>query len=635
MDKKKLENLEVHLKVDEKIYPPKEIVERAWIKDYETVYKKSIEDKEGFWSEVAKELEWFKPWDKVLEWKHPYARWFVNGKTNITYNALDRHIKNGKGNKIAYIYVDEEGNEEKITYKELLEKVEALANGLKSLGLKKGDRVSIYMPNSIEAIVSMLACARLGIIHSVVFAGFSEGALRMRIDDAQARAVITATYTKRRGKKIPLLPTVEKAIDGLDNVEKVIVWDRDKEGVIKDKGNKFIDFNSLIEENRGNCPPEIMDAEDPLFILYTSGTTGKPKGVLHTTGGYMVYTYYTAKIVFDLHDEDIYWCTADIGWITGHSYIVYAPLVNGITSVIMEGVPTYPHPGIWWEYVDKYKVNVFYTAPTAIRMLMKYGDEIPAKYDLSSLRILGSVGEPINPEAWHWYYENIGRKKCVIVDTWWQTETGGHIITTIPSYPMKPGKAGKPFFGIEVAIVDKNGEELPPNTVGYLVIKNPWPSMMRNCWGQPERYKKYWTEIKNYYNPDDLASIDEEGYIMIVGRADDVISVAGHRIGTMEVESAIVEHPDVVEAAVIGKPDDVKGERIKAFVILKEGVKPSDELKKEIQKTVREILGAIAIPEEIEFVEKLPKTRSGKIMRRVLRAKELGMEIGDLSTLDD
>ena len=635
MDKKKLEGLEVHLKVDEKIYPPKEIVERAWIKDYETVYKKSIEDREGFWDKVARELEWFEYWDKVLEWKHPYGRWFVNGKTNITYNALDRHIKNGKGDKVAYIYVDEEGNEERITYKELLQKVEAFANGLKSLGLKKGDRVSIYMPNSIEAIVSMLACARLGIIHSVVFAGFSEGALKMRIEDADARAVITATYTKRRGKKIPLLPTVESAVKDLPNVKNVIVWDRDSEGVVKDKGDRFVDFYSLINKNKGECPAEVMDSEDPLFILYTSGTTGKPKGVLHTTGGYMVYTYYTAKIVFDLHDEDIFWCTADIGWITGHSYIVYAPLVNGVTSVIMEGVPTYPHPGIWWEYVDKYKVNVFYTAPTAIRMLMKFGDDIPAKYDLSSLRILGSVGEPINPEAWHWYYEHIGRKKCVIVDTWWQTETGGHIITTIPSYPMKPGKAGKPFFGIEVAIVDKNGEELPPNTVGYLVIKTPWPSMMRNCWGQPERYKKYWTEIKNYYNPDDLASIDEEGYIMIVGRADDVISVAGHRIGTMEVESAIVEHPDVVESAVIGKPDEVKGERIKAFVILKEGVNPSEELKKEIQKTVREILGAIAIPEEIEFVDKLPKTRSGKIMRRVLRARELGMEIGDLSTLDD
>jgi len=632
---KNLESLEVHLKVQEKIYPPKEIVERAWIKDYEEVYKRSIEDREGFWDEVASELEWFQKWDKVLEWNHPYAKWFVNGKTNITYNALDRHVKEGKGDKIAYIYVDEEGNEEKITYKELLEKVEALSNGLKSLGLKKGDRVSIYMPNSIEAIASMLACARLGIIHSVVFAGFSEGALKMRIEDAQSRAVITTTYTKRRGKKIPLLPVVEEATKELDHIEKIIVWDRDKEGVAEQKGDRFVDFDKLIEQNKGECLPEIMDAEDPLFILYTSGTTGKPKGVLHTTGGYMVYTYYTAKIVFDLHDEDIYWCTADIGWITGHSYIVYAPLVNGITSVIMEGVPNYPHPGIWWEYVDKYKVNVFYTAPTAIRMLMRYGDDIPAKYDLSSLRILGSVGEPINPEAWHWYYEKIGRKKCVVVDTWWQTETGGHIITTIPSYPMKPGKAGKPFFSIEVKIVDKEGNELPPNKVGYLVITTPWPSMMRTCWGQPERYLKYWTEIKNYYNPDDLASMDEEGYIMIVGRADDVLSVAGHRIGTMEVESAIVEHEDVVEAAVIGKPDEVKGERIKAFVILKEGVEPSEDLKKGIQKVVREILGPIAIPEEIEFVDKLPKTRSGKIMRRVLRARELGLEIGDLSTLDD
>jgi len=395
------------------------------------------------------------------------------------------------------------------------------------------------------------------------------------------------------------------------------------------------DLNRLIEENKGECSPEEMDSEDPLFILYTSGTTGKPKGVLHTTGGYMVNTYYTAKIVFDLHEDDIYWCTADIGWITGHSYIVYAPLTNGVTSVIMEGVPVYPHPGIWWEYVDKYRVNIFYTAPTAIRMLMRFGDEIPAKYDLSSLRILGSVGEPINPEAWHWYYEHIGRKRCVIVDTWWQTETGSHMITTIPSYPMKPGKAGKPFFTIEAAVVDKNGNELPPNTVGYLVIKNPWPSMLRTCWGNPERYEKYWKEIDNVYNADDLASIDEDGYIMIVGRADDVLSVAGHRIGTMEVESAIVEHPDVVEAAVIGKPDPIKGQKIKAFVVLKVGVEPSDQLKKEIQNTVREILGPIAIPEEIDFVDKLPKTRSGKIMRRVLRAQELGLEVGDLSTLED
>ncbi|ACO04826.1 MAG TPA: acetate--CoA ligase [Persephonella sp.] len=625
---------EVHLKVQEKIYPPEDIVKRAWIKDYDEVYKRSIEDREGFWAEVAEELHWFRKWDKVLEWNFPYAKWFVGGKTNITYNALDRHIKNGKGDKIAYIYVDEDGNEEKVTYSELLEKVNALANGLKRLGLKKGDRVSIYMPNSIEAVVSMLACARIGVIHSVVFAGFSEGALHMRIDDAKASAVITATYTKRRGRKIPLLPTVEKAIKDLDYIKNVIVWDRDKEGVT-DKDDKYVDLNRLIEENKGECSPEEMDSEDPLFILYTSGTTGKPKGVLHTTGGYMVNTYYTAKIVFDLHEDDIYWCTADIGWITGHSYIVYAPLTNGVTSVIMEGVPVYPHPGIWWEYVDKYRVNIFYTAPTAIRMLMRFGDEIPAKYDLSSLRILGSVGEPINPEAWHWYYEHIGRKRCVIVDTWWQTETGSHMITTIPSYPMKPGKAGKPFFTIEAAVVDKNGNELPPNTVGYLVIKNPWPSMLRTCWGNPERYEKYWKEIDNVYNADDLASIDEDGYIMIVGRADDVLSVAGHRIGTMEVESAIVEHPDVVEAAVIGKPDPIKGQKIKAFVVLKVGVEPSDQLKKEIQNTVREILGPIAIPEEIDFVDKLPKTRSGKIMRRVLRAQELGLEVGDLSTLED
>ncbi|WP_457641554.1 acetate--CoA ligase [Persephonella sp.] len=625
---------EVLLKLHEKIYPPEDIVKRAWIKDYESVYKRSIEDREGFWNEVAQELHWFEKWDKVLGWDFPHAKWFIGGKTNITYNALDRHIQNGKGNKIAYIYVDEEGNEKKISYKDLLDEVNAFANGLRSLGLKKGDRVSIYMPNSIESVVSMLACARIGVIHSVVFAGFSEGALRMRVDDAKARAVITATYTKRKGKKIPLLPTVENAVKDLDYVEHIIVWDRDNEGVA-DKGARYKDFYELADENKGECKPEIMDSEDPLFILYTSGTTGKPKGVLHVVGGYMVNTYYTAKIVFDLHEDDIYWCTADIGWITGHSYMVYAPLMNGVTSIIMEGVPVYPHPGIWWEYVEKYKVNIFYTAPTAIRMLMKYGDEIPAKYDLSSLRILGSVGEPINPEAWHWYYEHIGRKKCVVVDTWWQTETGSHMITTIPSYPMKPGKAGKPFFSIEVAVVDKKGNELPPNTVGYLVIKNPWPSMLRTCWGNPERYKKYWTEIDHVYNADDLASIDEDGYIMIVGRVDDVLSVAGHRIGSMEVESAIVEHPDVVEAAVIGKPDPVKGERIKAFVVLKVGVEPSEELIKDIQEEVRKILGPIAIPEEIEFIDKLPKTRSGKIMRRVLRAKELGLEIGDLSTLED
>ncbi len=628
------EKLEVLLKVREKYEPSKEVVERAWIKDYESLYQESIKDREGFWAKVAEELEWFQKWDKVLEWNYPYAKWFVGAKTNITYNCLDRNVKEGRRNKVAYIYIDEDNNEKKITYGELLELVNRLANGLKSLGVKKGDRVSIYMPTTIEGIASMLACARIGAIHSVVFAGFSEGALRTRIEDAKAKVVITASYTKRRGKKVALLPTVESAIDGLDFVEKVIVWDRDGDTLTGDN-NLFVEFYQLVKNSSPECEPEVMDAEDPLFILYTSGTTGKPKGVLHTTGGYMVQTYFTSKVVFDLHEDDIYWCTADIGWITGHSYIVYGILANGVTSVITEGAPDYPDPGRWWSYVEKYRVNVFYTAPTAIRMFMKYGEEWPAKYDLSSLKILGSVGEPINPEAWHWYYEHIGRNNCVIVDTWWQTETGAHMITTVPSYPAKPGKAGKPMFSVEVDIVDKDGNKLPPDTVGFLVIKTPWPSMLRTCWGEPERYEKYWNTIQGVYFAGDLASYDEEGYVMILGRADDVINVAGHRIGTMEVESALVDHPSVAEAAVIGKPHEVKGESIKAFVVLKKGHEPSDNLVDELKLHVRKVLGPVAVPDEIEFIDKLPKTRSGKIMRRILKAQELGLEVGDVSTLED
>ncbi|SNZ16069.1 acetate--CoA ligase [Hydrogenobacter hydrogenophilus] len=622
------------LKVEEKYFPPQSIVESAWIKDYESLYKESIKDREGFWAKVAEELHWFKKWEKVLEWNYPYAKWFVGAKTNITYNCLDRHVKNGKRNKVAYISIDEDNNERKITYGELLELVNRIANGLKSLGVKKGDRVSIYMPNTIEAVACMLACARIGAIHSVVFAGFSEGALRLRIDDAKAKVVITASYTKRRGKKIDLLATVQRAIDGLEFVEKVVVWDRDKD-VLNGESKLFVSLDELIKKSSPHCEPEAMDAEDPLYILYTSGTTGKPKGVLHTTGGYMVGTYYTTKVVFDIKEDDIYWCTADIGWVTGHSYIVYGPLAVGTTSLIVEGAPDYPDPGRWWSYVEKYRVNIFYTAPTAIRMFMKYGEEWPAKYDLSSLRILGSVGEPINPEAWHWYFKNIGREKCVIVDTWWQTETGMHMITTIPSYPTKPGKSGKPFFTIEALVVDKNGNVLPPNTIGNLVIKTPWPSMLRTCWGEPERYEKYWNTIPGYYLTGDLASYDEEGYIMILGRADDVLNVAGHRIGTMEVESALVDYPAVAEAAVIGKPHEIKGESIKAFVILKKGYEPSEKLVEEIKHHVRQVLGPIAVPDEIEFVEKLPKTRSGKIMRRVLKAQELGLPVGDISTLED
>jgi acetyl-coenzyme A synthetase (EC 6.2.1.1) len=626
---------EVLLKVEDKYYPPKHIVERVWVKDYESLYQESIKDREGFWAKVAEELHWFKKWDKVLDWQFPYAQWFVGAQTNITYNCLDRHVLNGRRNKVAYIWLDEDNNEQKITYGELLELVNRIANGLKSLGVKKGDRVSIYMPNTIPAIACMLACARIGAIHSVVFAGFSEGALRTRIEDAKAKVLITATYTKRRGKKIDLLATAQRAIDGLSFVEKVVVWDRDGD-VLNEESPLLVSLDKLIKESSPVCEPEVMDAEDPLFILYTSGTTGKPKGVLHTTGGYMVETYYTTKVVFDAHEDDIYWCTADIGWITGHSYIVYGPLANGLTSLTVEGAPDYPNPGRWWSYVERYRVNIFYTAPTAIRMFMRFGEEWPAKYDLSSLRVLGSVGEPINPEAWEWYYKHIGRERCVIVDTWWQTETGAHMITTVPSYPAKPGKAGKPFFTIEPAVVDSQGNPLPPNTVGNLVIKSPWPSMLRTCWGEPERYEKYWTTIPGQvYFTGDLATYDEEGYIMILGRADDVLNVAGHRIGTMEVESALVDHPAVAEAAVIGKPHEIKGEAIKAFVILKKGVEPSDRLKEDIKQHVRQVLGAIAVPDEIEFVEKLPKTRSGKIMRRVLKAQELGLPVGDVSTLED
>ena len=623
---------EVLLKVDEKINPPAHILEEAHIKDYESIYQRSVKDPEGFWTEVAQDITWFKPFSKVLEWNFPYAKWFLDAKLNASYNCLDRHIEEGHRNKVAYIEVNEDLEEHKITYGELLELVNRLANGLKSLGLKKGDRVSIYMPNTVEAVASMLACARIGLIHQVVFAGFSEGALRTRVEDAGASAIITATYTKRRGKKVELLPTALEAIKGLDSIKHVICWDRDNAGLPEG----VLSFYDIVKNQKPECEPEHMDSEDPLFILYTSGTTGKPKGVIHTTGGYMVNVHFTTKNVFALKPNDIYWCTADIGWITGHSYIVYGPLSVGVTSVIFEGAPDYKDPSTWWKIVEKYRVNKFYTAPTAVRLFMKYGEQWPEAHDLSSLKILGSVGEPINPEAWHWYYEHIGHENCAIVDTWWQTETGAHMITTLPGNPMKPGKAGKPLPGVEVAIVDKNGNPVPPNTVGYVVIKRPWPSMMRDCWGQTERYKKYWTEIPgNVYNADDLGSIDEEGYIMIVGRADDVLSVAGHRIGTMEVESAIVDHEAAAEAAVIGKPDPIKGERIKAFVILKQGYKPSEELKKSIQEHVKHVLGAIAYPEEIEFVDKLPKTRSGKIMRRVLKAKELGLDVGDVSTLED
>lgn len=627
---------EILLKVNRVYNPPRSIVESAYIKpeEYERLYEESIRDPEAFWAKIAsEELHWFRRWDKVRTGEPPYCQWFVNGKLNITYNCLDRHVNAGKRNKVAYIYTNEEQHEIKVTYGELLDMVNRFANGLKALGVQKGDRVAIYMPLIVEQIVAMLACARIGAVHSVVFGGFSAPALRMRLIDAEAKVVITSTWTRRRGKKIDLKSSVDEAIADLSFLEKVVVVQR--EGDDYELVEKEADFHGLIKSQSPVCEPEVMDAEDPLFILYTSGTTGKPKGVLHTVGGYNLYTHYTTKIVFDLHENDIYWSTADPGWITGHSYLVYGPLSVGVTSVIAEGAPDYPDPGWWWSIIERYKVNVFYTAPTAVRLFMRYGEEWPRKYDLSSLRILGCVGEPLNPEAWLWFYEEIGKKKCALVDTWWQTETGGHMVTTLPSYPAKPGKAGKPFFGILVDVVDKTGQPVPPNTVGTLVIKQPWPSGLRTCWNEPERYEKYWKTIPPYYVAGDLATKDEDGYIMFLGRADDVLNVSGHRIGTAEVESALVSHPAVAEAAVIGKPHPVKGECIKGFVILKRGQEPSDLLIEDIKLHVRRELGSLAVPDELQVLDSLPKTRSGKIMRRVLKSQELGIPVGDISTLED
>ncbi|WP_457755209.1 acetate--CoA ligase [Thermovibrio ammonificans] len=631
MSKEQLDHL---LKKELVIPPPEEFVKNANVKDYEAEYKRFLENPEKFWEEVAQQLIWFKKWEKVLEWNYPYAKWFVGGKTNITVNALDRHVKGGKRNKVAFFWEDELGNEKVVTYGELYRLVNKLANALKRAGIKKGDRVVIYMPLVIEQVAAMLACARIGAIHSVVYAGFSASALRHRIEDAEAKMVITADVTIRRGRAIPLKQIVDQAILDLPTVEKVVVLRRLRP-LVDLIGEKEVDFYSFIENEPDYCEPEEMDAEDPLFILYTSGSTGKPKGVLHTTGGYMVGTYYSVKTVFDLKEDDVYWCTADPGWITGHSYIVYGPLVAGATQVIAEGAPNYPDFGRWWRIVEKYGVNIFYTAPTAIRMFMRAGEEWPNKYDLSSLRLLGSVGEPINPEAWLWYYRVIGKERCPIVDTWWQTETGAVMITTIDGLPMKPGKAGKPVPGVIADVVDKEGNPVEPEKGGFLVIKFPWPSMMRTIWKNSQRYEQYWNTIPNCYTAGDVAVKDKDGYIMILGRADDVINVSGHRIGTMEVESALVSHPAVAEAAVIGKPDPVKGEAIKAFVILKAGVEPSDKLVEDLKYHVKMELGALAVPSEIEFVEKLPKTRSGKIMRRVLKARELGIDPGDLSTLED
>jgi acetyl-CoA synthetase len=619
-------------------YPSPQVLERAYIKNYEEVYSRAMQDLEAFWAERAEELEWFRKWDRVLDDSNkPFYKWFVGGKINICYNAVDRHMKTWRKNKVALYWEAENGERRVLSYYDLYREVNRFANVLKALGVRKGDRVTIYMPRIPELPIAMLACARIGAIHSVVFAGFSVEALHTRIEDSKSRLVITADGGYLNGRIVETKRTVDEAVRRAPSVEHVLVVRRTRHEVPMEPGRDyFYDELARLPFAQGECPVEETDAEDPLYILYTSGTTGAPKGQVHVHGGYAVYIYTTMKWVFDIKDEDIWWCTADPGWVTGHSYIVYAPLMLGATSVMYEGAPTYPYPDRWWSIVEKYGVTVLYTTPTAIRGLMRFGDEWPNRRNLSSLRLLGTVGEPINPEAWRWYYRVIGKGRCPIMDTWWMTETGGFMITPMPCVPLKPGSATLPFPGIRAEVVDENGNPCPPGVEGYLVIQNPWPGMSRTLYGDPDRYvKTYWSKYPGWFFTGDSARRDEDGYFYIIGRVDDVLKVSGYRLGTAEIESALVAHPAVAEAAAIGLPHEVKGEGIHCYVILKAGYTPSEALAEELRQHVAQLIGPIARPEAIHFVDKLPKTRSGKIMRRVLRARALGLPEGDLSTLEE
>ena len=602
------------------------------------MYDEAAAERLAFWAEQAQRLTWAEPWTEVLDWSNaPFARWFVDGTLNVAYNCVDRHVESGHGDQVALRFEGEPGDTRDITYAELQREVSKAAHALTELGVTAGDRVAIYMPMIPEAVVAMLACARIGAPHSVVFAGFSAEALRSRIDDAQAKLVITADGQNRRGAPMPLKPAVDEAIEHTPSVEHVLVVRRTGGEVTMQEG-RDVWWHDLVDRQPDVHEPQAFDSEHPLFILYTSGSTGKPKGILHTSGGYLTQTAATTKYIFDLREDDIYWCTADVGWITGHSYLVYGPLANGATCLMYEGAPNWPDPDRFWRIIQNYGVTVFYTAPTAIRAFIKWGDEWVDKHDLSSLRLLGTVGEPINPEAWMWYHQKIGGGRCPIVDTWWQTETGAIMISPLPgATPTKPGTATLPFFGIDAAIVDDKGKEVGPNVGGKLVVRKPWPSMLRTIYGDKARYKKtYWSEIPGFYFTGDGARRDKDGYFWIVGRIDDVLNVAGHRLGTAEIESALVAHHSVAEAAVVGRPDEIKGQGVVAFVTLKGGEKPSPELRDKLRKHVGHAIGAIAKPDDIHFAEALPKTRSGKIMRRILKEIASGKDVkGDTTTLED